>query len=133
MSWLPLPFPKCPSCGNSWEICYHRNCSLNGEVEVEIYLNKSRCSSCYSEWNLFSSQFYCSCGYSFSASEVQSALDKTIELKRKLEKMLREMHFTNSEIRNTTYNSFRSWLGKVSYGIGRTFGKIAKVIYDIFD
>jgi len=35
MSWIPLPFPKCPKCGNSWAISYHRNCPYKSDVEVE--------------------------------------------------------------------------------------------------
>lgn len=136
MSWIPLPFPSCPKCGNSWAMSYHRNCPYGSDIEVETIRNHSRCRPCDLEWSTLDSTFYCSCGHVFSGREVENAILKTLELKEKLANFLREMNFDEKRIENVSKDSFKSWLNKASYEIGLALGTIAgtivKIISNIF-
>ena len=135
-NWIPLPFPKCPKCYESWSESYHKNCETNGQIEVEPYKELSRCRSCYKEWNLFKTRFFCSCGYSFDSNEVGDAIRKTLSLKKRLHQMLIDMDFDEQKIENISNESISSWLNKKSYEISNSLGKIAgkilKIISNMF-
>lgn len=131
MNWMPLPFPKCPQCSKSWSMTYHRNCPHKSEIEVNAISNSSRCKPCNIEWPTLGTIFYCTCGYSFSGKEVESAIKKTLELKEKLTQFLREMGLDEQNIERTTKESFVSWLTKSSYEIGKGLGSIAGRIIGI--
>ena len=131
MSWIPLPFPKCPSCGKSWSVTYHRDCPHKSEIEVETLRKRSRCSPCNQEWATIDSMFYCSCGYSFSGREVETAINKTLELKETIAKFLKEMDFDEQKIERVTKDSLISWLNNASYQLGKTLGHIAGTVVSI--
>lgn len=136
MSWLPLPFPKCPNCQKSWSLTKHRNCKHKGDLEVNAVREKCRCEYCTGEWNTMNTRFYCSCGYNFTANEVKNAIGKTVELRKKLISLLEEMDFDERKIEQVAKNSVKSWLNKASYEIGRALGTVAghvvKLISSIF-
>jgi len=131
MSWIPLPFPKCPQCGNSWSLSYHKGCPYNGDIEVETIQKHSRCKPCNLEWSTLDGEFHCNCGYIFLGREVESAILKTLELKEKLAQFLKEMDFDEQKIESLAKNSVKSWLNKTSYEFGKTLGTVAGTIFRI--
>lgn len=131
MSWIPLPFPKCPKCHNSWSLSYHKDCPHNSDVEVETILKRSRCSPCNLEWSTLDGQFHCSCGHVFIGREVESAILKTLELKEKLAHYLKEMDFDERRIEVIAKDSIKSWLNKTSFELGKKLGIIAGTIIRI--
>lgn len=135
-NWIPLPFPKCPNCNESWSESYHRNCDKNGQIEVEPYKELSKCRSCFKQWNLFTTKFYCFCGHSFNSYEVEDAIKKTLSLKRRLHQMLKDINFEEQKIDTIAKDSISSWLNNKSYEISNKFGKVAgrilRIISTIF-
>lgn len=122
--WIPLPFPKCPRCHDSWVKSYH-DCFSSGEVLVEPYQRQAKCCGCGKQWYLLNSNFNCSCGYTFNASEVENALSTTQLLRNRLLQKLNEMDSFERSINMKSQNSFREWIGNISYEIGRLLGTTA--------
>jgi len=88
--WMAFPFPKCPSCGKQWGKNYHKDCLFNGQLLVEPYERRIKCESCSEQWHILDSKFYCSCGYQFYSSEVETALSTTQLLRQRLlQKLMR--------------------------------------------
>jgi len=112
-------------------VTYHRNCPHKSEVEVETIRKLSRCKPCNNEWSTINSIFYCSCGYSFSGKEVESAINKTLELKEKLAQFLRDMDFDEQKIERVTKDSLVSWLNNTSYQLGKVLGHLAGTVVSI--
>jgi hypothetical protein len=123
--WMPLPFPTCPSCYNSWVICYHRNCYVNGEIVAEPYLRLAKCEGCSSQWDIMQTTFYCSCGHIFQASEVEKALSTATLLRSRLIQHIQSIDQAEDYISRTTNKSFSQWLDKLSYELGKLVGKTA--------
>ncbi|MGB7275932.1 MAG: hypothetical protein WBC69_21770 [Geitlerinemataceae cyanobacterium] len=120
--WIPLPFPKCPRCFQSWVRSYHRNCSTAAEVLVEPYLRQVKCEACYKQWELMQNSFFCSCGYTFQASDVEVALSTSELLKHRLLQKIAEMDYFEQLVVQTSKKSFNSWVEEISYEIGRFLG-----------
>lgn len=135
--WLPFYFPKCPKCGTGWSKNFHRNCSFKGQLLVDPYQREVRCDSCQAEWYVMSSEFYCSCGYIFQASEVENALSTTELLRSRLIQKINEMDSYERSIKTKSQDSFRQWIGSISYEIGRLIGATAsqakKLIESFFE
>jgi hypothetical protein len=130
--WMPLPFPKCPRCHDSWVKSYH-DCFSNGEVLVEPYQRQAKCCGCSKQWDLLNSNFNCSCGYTFSASEVENALSTTQLLKQRLIQKLNEMDSFERSITTKSQSSFKQWIGSISYEIGRLLGTTASQAKQLID
>lgn len=120
--WICFPFPKCPNCRKTWAKNYHRNCFLNGELLVEPCQKLVKCESCYEQWNILDSKFYCSCGYEFYPSEVQDALSTTQLLRNRLLEKINEMDSYEQRIISKSENSFQQWIYGISYEIAKVLG-----------
>lgn len=120
--WLPLPFPKCTRCNQSWVITYHRDCDSGAEVLVEPYRRQAKCDGCGEQWNLMSSAFSCSCGYEFHASDVEEALSTSSILRQRLLQKIYEMDQSEIAIVQASQSSFNRWMENVSFEIGRFLG-----------
>jgi len=120
--WIPLPFPKCPRCRQSWVRSYHSNCSTGAEVLVEPYARQVKCEGCYKQWALMQNSFSCSCGYTFQASDVEAALSTTELLKQRLLQKIAEMDRFEQIIVQTSKRSFNAWVENISYEIGKFLG-----------
>jgi hypothetical protein len=121
-TWIPLPFPKCPKCHQSWVKSYHSNCSTEAEILVEPHLRQVKCKGCCKQWRLMNSSFSCSCRYAFRASEVEIALSTSELLRQRLLQKIQEMNYFEQVIIRTSKKSFNSWIEKVSYEIGKILG-----------
>ncbi|NET86795.1 MAG: hypothetical protein F6K45_01550 [Kamptonema sp. SIO1D9] len=134
--WISLPFPKCPRCQQSWVRSYH-DCLWNGEALVEPYQRQAKCQGCGQQWLLLNSNFNCSCGYSFSAWEVENALSTTQLLRNRLLEKLNEMDSYERTIISKSQSSFQQWIYDISYEIGRVLGttvsKTQELIKNFFD
>ncbi len=119
--WIPLPFPKCPRCQKSWVKSYH-DCFSSSEVLVEPYQRQAKCEGCGKEWYLLNSQFNCSCGYAFQASEVEKALSTNQLLRQRLIHKLNEMDIFERSIKTKSQSSFKEWIDSISYEIGKLLG-----------
>lgn len=120
--WIPLPFPRCPSCHSSWVRCYHRDCYTGGEILVEPYLKQARCEGCSLQWHVMDTTFYCSCGYVFHASEVDEALYSFSVLKDRLIQQIRDMDRHEKMILRSSEDSLLRWVDQVAYEVGRLLG-----------
>ena len=135
--WIPFCFPKCPSCKKAWGKNFHKNCSFNGQLLVDPYQRQVRCDSCHKEWYVMNSEFYCSCGYTFQASEVENALSTTELLRQRLIQKINEMDSFERSIKTKSQSSFKQWISSISYEIGRFLGTTAstaqKLIENFFE
>jgi hypothetical protein len=125
MAWLPFPFPKCVDCGRSWETCRHLDCRTGGTVELDPDTARARCSSCAESWGVHDTTFRCACGYSFTAVDVEDAIDQIIEATRMLAVVMEQHRRELAEIRRSGQSSFDSWLTAISQGIGSALGAAA--------
>ncbi|MEC4804641.1 MAG: hypothetical protein SAJ72_10335 [Jaaginema sp. PMC 1080.18] len=130
--WIPLPFPKCPSCQESWVRSYH-DCLFSGEALVELDERQVKCCSCGKQWYLLNSNFNCSCGYTFQALEVEDALSKTQLLRQRLLQKINEMDFFEKSISTKSQSSFQQWISSISYEIGRLLGTTAGVAKNLIE
>ena len=124
-NWIPFCFPKCPRCQKGWSKNSHRNCFLNGNLLVDPCLRQVQCDSCYKEWHIMSSEFHCSCGYIFQASEIENALSTTQLLRDRLIQKLNEMDSYERSIKTKSKDSLKQWIGSISYEIGKLLGTTA--------
>jgi len=115
-------FPKCPKCQKSWRENFHRNCLGKGRLLVEPYKRQVICDSCRQEWHIMNSKFYCSCGYSFKASEVENAVSTTQLLRQRLIQKLNEIDSLERSIGSKSQSSFQQWISSISYEIGKLLG-----------
>ncbi len=135
--WMAFPFPKCPSCGKQWGKNYHKDCLFNGQLLVEPYERQVKCESCSEQWHILNSKFYCSCGYQFYSSEVETALSTTQLLRQRLLQKINEMDSYERSIKTKSQSSFQQWIYDISYEIGRVLGttasKAQELIKNFFD
>ena len=128
LSWIPLPFPSCPSCNKSWMTCYHRDCYFNGEIVVEPYTREAKCEGCSERWPIMQTTFYCSCGHIFTAWDVENALSAVALLKERLVKQIQSMEMSESAINRSYQQSFNHWLYDLSYELGNLLGAVASSV-----
>jgi hypothetical protein len=83
------------------------------------------------------SEFHCSCGYTFQSSEVENALSVTQLLRQRLIQKLNEIDEYERSIETKSQNSFKSWIGSISYEIAKLLGSTAsqakQLIEDFFE
>lgn len=133
MSWVSFAFPRCSSCGREWATSRHRGCYRDGELKVDPDQKVVLCAGCSENWNVFQTQFYCTCGHIFSASDVRDVLNETIRAAQLLARVIEENQRVLGEIRSQSRSSFRSWLNGFAQGLGGALGTImGRLIGSIF-
>lgn len=126
--WMPLPFPRCPKCGQSWVRCYHKDCYTGGEVVVEPYSREAKCDGCGRQWAVMNTNFYCSCGYVFHSRDVENALTTAELLRQALLQQIRDMDEATLRIRRRSKESFTQWLYDITYDLGSVAGAVVGTI-----
>jgi hypothetical protein len=126
--WIPLPFPKCPTCHRAWVQSYHRGCYAQGRFIVEPHLQLAACEGCRGRWALSQVTFHCSCGRVFTAGEVGAALSAASLIRDRLVRHVQSMEQAEARITAKTKASARTWLGEISYEIGRILGIAASEV-----
>jgi hypothetical protein len=124
-SWYPLPFPKCPSCSKAWVSCSHRGCSVKGQLEVEPWHELVKCAGCGQQWRLRASTFYCSCGASFTATQVDSAVSELIRATKSLYEEIARRRAEIDTVKTRSEASFSVWLSGIAQAIGGAAGFLA--------
>lgn len=129
--WLSVAFPTCPKCNNNSHKCYHRNCPNGAKKPMEIDPDTSfvHCPSCDSKWEIKDSNYFCSCGYTFTATEVSDEINAIIynakiianELRRTAHTISRINTLTDREIEIKTENTIKKKFGEKVWHTIKTF------------
>ena len=117
---IPLPFPKCKSCGQTAPQSYHRHCG--GRLFVEVTNDTVYCEKCHKSWNAWSSTYYCTCGSSFKATEVRAALMEVLACCRVCAEEIAAREAAKKKREALSEASLRSFLDSFFERIGYSFG-----------
>ncbi len=77
--------------------------------------------------------FYCSCGYIFSAAQVEAALTSAALLRQRLMLHIASMKSMQMAIDQKADESLISWLGNVSFEAGKRLGYVLGSLRSWFD
>lgn len=132
--YVPLPFPKCKSCGKSADQGYHEGCG--GELSINPNTNQIKCSRCGHSWNIWDTNFHCTCGRIFTAYELADSVE---ELLRECKACAEELERQNAAQLRRIKSSQESWkafvegfMYKMGNFAGAAVGTIAKLLYKFF-
>jgi hypothetical protein len=128
MAWLQFAFPECPRCAESWKSSVHKDCGRGGTLELDPDAKQVRCDGCARQWNVWDSQFYCSCGHLFTAWEVDSALNEVIRAAHLLAQIIEQHRADLMAIQRAGQDSLRGWFARVAENVGGTLGKVLGTI-----
>src|SRR6188508_777555 len=118
MAWVQFPFPECPHCRKSWAVSRHRDCPGKGSIEVQPDSRLVRCDACAEKWAVGGTNFYCACGWQFTSSDVDDAIEQLLQSARLLARIIDQHNEEVARIRRQGRDSFHSWLNAVAQGIG---------------
>ena len=122
--WLPFPFPQCPSCKERWAYSYHRDCAKYGRIEFDPDRKECRCDACASSWPVRSTSFFCRCGHSFSALDVDGAI-KDITATLSMFAIIVERDLQNAAaVRSAGESSLRKWIQRIANSIAGRLGTL---------
>jgi hypothetical protein len=127
-SRLPLPFPACPVCRQSWVRSYHRGCTGAGEFLVAPSSRQAICEGCDRAWSLDQVRFHCACGHEFGPNDVAAALSMAGLVKARLIENMRGMDLAENRIRSRRRESFSQWLYEIAESVGYAAGSIVGTI-----
>ena len=121
---IRLPFPKCPVCHEENETSIHKDCG--GTLEIEVNTDEVYCTKCGHHWNIWDSNYHCTCGHVFAAKDIQSTLAtllamchvcaREIENQRKYQSQRSTV--ANESLRHFAYGFFQ----KIGEGFGIAIG-----------
>lgn len=102
--WMSVAFPTCPKCAKNANKCYHKNCPKGGRTPMQIDSDTSdvRCLDCGKSWKIKESEYYCSCGYVFSARDVSLELDAIISNAKLIASEIERTKLTKERIQAMT-------------------------------
>ncbi len=123
MAWLPFPFPECPGCYRQWAYSYHYECLQGGQVEVDPDARQVRCESCKEYWSVWDNKFICgTCGHTFSAQDVRSAIDDIIATASLFERFVELNRREAANAKALGEASLRAWIQGVATTLGGRLG-----------
>lgn len=125
---IPMPFPKCKSCGESSPRSYHRNCA--GRLHIETTTDVVYCEKCNANWWVWDSTYFCTCGSSFSASEVHSTLLEVLACCKVCAEEIAAQNSARKKRDEISEISLRAFLSKFFEQIGYAFGVAIGTIID---
>lgn len=76
---IPMPFPRCPKCGEDSPNSYHDKPGCHGLLVIDPDTEIVSCTSCCDSWLIWKTNYRCKCGYEFEARAVKSAVDKLVD------------------------------------------------------
>ena len=102
--WMSVAFPTCPRCFENANKCYHKNCPKGGKTPLEIDSDTPnvRCLDCGKSWGIKESEYYCSCGYVFSAQDVSLEIEAIIVHARLIAAEIERNKLTKERIQSMT-------------------------------
>ena len=127
---IPLPFPKCKVCGKAYETCIHSGCG--GKISIEVSTDEVYCDCCNEHWNIWKSNYHCSCGASFYATEVRTALTEVLVFCKVCAKEIEEQERTKKRRVELADASLRSFAAAFFEKLGYTFGVTIGTLIEIF-
>lgn len=129
---LPLPFPSCPSCARSWIRCHHSGCPSDSDIDIETDTRTAQCSACFANWHVELTQFVCSCGRRFSATEVAAAISNATLLRDRLRRQIEAMDASELAITQRSRESRESWLAsaleRLAISAGYRLGRAVRYV-----
>ncbi len=117
---IPLPFPKCKSCGQASSQSFHRNCG--GRMYVEVTTDEVYCDKCTKHWNAWDSTYYCTCGSAFEATDVRTALSEVLACCKVCAEEIAAQEAAQKRRESLSEVSLRSFLSSFFERIGYAFG-----------
>ena len=125
---IPMPFPKCNTCGESHPRSYHKKCG--GRMLVETTTDVVYCDRCGAHWDVWDSTYYCSCGSAFKAEDVRSALIEVLACCRLCAEEIAAQDIARKKRESLSETSLRAFLSKFFERIGYAFGVAVGTIID---
>jgi len=122
MSWLPFPFPECPSCRQKWAYSYHHDCPSGGQIEVNPDSRQIRCQACIDEAGIWDIRFICACRHSFGSMDVQAAIDDIVATASLFAMIVEQNKQEAAMARALGEESLRKWIGGVAITLGGHLG-----------
>ena len=118
--FVPMPFPRCPQCGEMSSKGYHKDCG--GVLEINPETERVFCPKCSHMWDLYDSEYYCSCGEVYEADEITEAISEMLmickicmdEIAEQQKAINRREHLVESSIRGFVNGLFE----KIGFAIG---------------
>lgn len=127
---VPLPFPKCKECGKVYETSIHSMCG--GEISIDISNDEVYCEKCKKHWNIWDSNYHCSCGATFKAKEVQGALTEVLAFCRACAVELKEQELAKARRKELSEASLRNFATAFFEKLGYTFGVTLYTLIETF-
>lgn len=131
---ITLPFPTCPKCNTKSPSSYHKDCG--GKLRIETSTDEVFCDKCNHHWNIWDSNYYCSCGHCFTASEVSTTLTAVLVACRVAAEELSALNAAKQARLKTSQNSLRSFFEgffeSLGYSFGVAVGTIIEAVLSIF-
>ena len=127
---IPLPFPKCRNCGKASEFCFHYNCG--GKLSIEVRSDEVYCDRCNEHWNIWESNYHCTCGAVFSANDVQKALIETLAFCKACAEEIKEQERARKQRKRISEESLRSFAKGFFEKLGYFFGVAVGSLVDAF-
>ncbi|MGI6462811.1 MAG: hypothetical protein ACOX04_04205 [Candidatus Scatomorpha sp.] len=131
---VALPFPKCPKCETESSLSYHKDCG--GKLRIETSTDEVYCDKCDHHWNIWESNYYCSCGHTFSAEQVHNTLTSVLvfcrvaaeELSAQDSARQQRLKYSKSSMRKF----FEGFFQQLGYSFGIAIGTIVESVLSLF-
>lgn len=118
--YVSLPFPKCPKCNKASKQGYHHNCG--GSLEIDPESKMVHCPECGRTWNIWESNYYCSCGNRFSSDDVAESVYEMLMLCKVCMIEIQKQQRAEESRKKLCENSIRSVINEIFNKIGYVVG-----------
>lgn len=119
---IPMPFPKCKSCGESSPKSFHSYNNCGGRMLIETDNDEVYCQKCPMHWNVWDSEYHCTCGSVFKAYEVRRTLVEVLASCKACADEMRMQNKYKGARDDLTSVSIRAFITKMFEQIGYSFG-----------
>ena len=127
---IPLPFPKCPKCKESYKQSTHKDCG--GLLEIEPYLQEVYCTRCSNHWNLWDSEYHCRCEHIFRPKDVNKAIKTMLNVCKTAIDELERRNLAIRERNDLYRSSVREFLISFMGTLGNWAGLAIETIFQFF-
>lgn len=131
---VKLPFPECPKCKTGSESSIHKDCG--GKLTIETSTDEVYCDKCSHHWNIWDSNYHCSCGHVFAAEEVRKTLTAVLVGCRIAAEELSALNAAYAARVKASRSSMRSFFEgffqKLGYAFGVSIGTVVESVLSLF-
>lgn len=129
--YVPMPFPYCNRCRKKHPNSYHNYNGCHGLLEIDPSTETVRCTGeCKKTWNIWNSEYHCSCGKVFVAKEIKNSVNELIEDCRLCAEELALMQDAYWRRANLAKESKRIFAGDILSSLGYTVSKMAGYTFE---